>query len=139
MMIVEQFGLAMMPLCQAMSSGLTSGTTSGTLGSMRNVLELSMTMQPRLAASGPNSLLIEPPANKPMSTPSKDSGLASSTVYSSPLTVIFLPAERYDANNFNLLYGNFRSSIKRINSWPTAPVAPKIATTGSFVITNFLP
>jgi len=35
MMIVEQLGLAMMPLCHARSCGLTSGTTSGTDGSMR--------------------------------------------------------------------------------------------------------
>src|ERR1041384_8086128 len=34
-MIVEQFGLAMMPLCCLMASGFTSGMTKGTVGSMR--------------------------------------------------------------------------------------------------------
>ncbi len=41
--IVEQLGFAMMPSCQARSSGLTWDTTSGTAGSIRQALELSMT------------------------------------------------------------------------------------------------
>ena len=80
MMIVEQLGLAIIPLCVSISSGLTSGTTNGTSGSMRKALELSITIAPRLAASGANVLEIEPPANKAISTPSKDSGVASSTI-----------------------------------------------------------
>ena len=79
MIIVEQFGLAMMPLCVSISSGFTSGTTKGTSGSIRNALELSMTMAPRFAASGANVLEIDPPANRAISTPSNDSGFASST------------------------------------------------------------
>ena len=93
-----------------------------------------MTTHPRFTASGANSLLMDPPANKPMSTPSNDSGFASSTVYSLPLTVSFLPSERLDANNFKELYGKLRSSINLINSCPTAPVAPKMATDGFFVL-----
>ena len=42
----------MIPLCFKISSGLTSGTTSGTSGSIRNALELSITIAPRFAASG---------------------------------------------------------------------------------------
>ena len=50
--IVEQFGLAMIPLCLRMSRGLTSGTTSGTSGSIRQALELSTTTAPAFAAIG---------------------------------------------------------------------------------------
>jgi hypothetical protein len=50
--IVEQFGLAMMPSCQAASSGFTWLTMSGTVGSIRQADELSMTVAPRVAATG---------------------------------------------------------------------------------------
>ena len=85
--IVEQLGLAMIPLCFKISSGFTSGTTRGTSGSIRNALELSITIAPLLAASGANVLEIEPPANRAISIFAKDSGLASSTTYVLPLTV----------------------------------------------------
>ena len=53
---------------------------------MRQALELSMTTQPRLAASGASSLEVPPPAEKSaMSMPSKASGVASSTVMSRPV------------------------------------------------------
>ena len=55
---------------------------------------------------------------------------ASSTTYVLPLTVSSVPAERADANNFRFSYGKLRSSISVINSAPTAPVAPRIATLG---------
>ena len=70
--IVEQFGLAIIPLCFKISSGFTSGTTRGTSGSIRNALELSITIAPRLAASGANVLEIEPPANNAISIFSKE-------------------------------------------------------------------
>ena len=98
--MVEQFGLAMMPLCFAISSGLISGITSGTSGSMRKVEELSMTTAPRFAASGARVLLMLPPAKRAMSIFSKDSGFASSTVYSFPFTSTFFPADRFDARSF---------------------------------------
>ena len=51
--MVVQFGFAMMPLrASAMASGLTSLTTSGTSGSIRQALELSMTMAPAAAKRG---------------------------------------------------------------------------------------
>ena len=131
--IVEQFGLAIIPLCFKISSGFTSGTTRGTSGSIRNALELSITIAPRLAASGANVLEIEPPANKAISIFSKDSGFASSTTNVFPFTVSSVPAERADANNFKFSYGKLRSSISVINSAPTAPVAPRIATLGFFI------
>ena len=86
--IVEQFGLAMMPSCQARSSGLTWLTTSGTAGSIRHAVELSMTVAPRLAASGASALDVSPPAlNSAMSTPSNASGVASPTSCSTPSIV----------------------------------------------------
>ena len=60
---VEQLGLAMMPLGISFSaSALTSGTTSGTCRSMRQALELSITMQPWAAILGAHSLAMAPPA-----------------------------------------------------------------------------
>ena len=79
MMMVEQLGLAMMPLCFLMASGLTSGTTSGTSGSRRNVLLLSITTAPAFTASGAITLLIGPPAKKAICTSLKASPVASST------------------------------------------------------------
>jgi hypothetical protein len=73
--IVEQFGLAMMPSCHSPSSGFTWLTMSGTFGSMRQALELSITVAPRAAASGASWRETSPPAeNKAMSTPSNASG-----------------------------------------------------------------
>ena len=136
--MVEQFGFAMMPLCFAISSGLISGMTSGTSGSMRKVEELSMTTAPRLAASGASVLLMLPPAKRATSMFSKDSGLASSTVYSLPQTMSFLPALRLEARSFREANWKFLSSNRRINSCPTAPVAPRTATRGSLLIVKHL-
>src|SRR5205809_61825 len=51
-MIAAQFGLAMIPLWHAISSGLISGTTSGTAGFMRNAAELSIITAPLRTAIG---------------------------------------------------------------------------------------
>src|SRR3954453_3264478 len=51
--IVEQFGLAMMPLWASSASGLTSETTSGTPGSRRKAEGLSTTTHPRGGERGP--------------------------------------------------------------------------------------
>ena len=134
MMIVEQFGFAMMPLCSFKASGLTSGTTSGTSLSMRNVLELSMTTAPAFTAAGANVLLAPPPAKSAMSIPSKESSRVSATVYSLPMKAIFLPAEREDASKRSSANGNLRSSMRFKNSCPTAPVAPMIATLYFFML-----
>ena len=70
--MVEQLGLEMMPLCQATSSGLTSGTTSGTLESRRNAEELSTNTAPAFTIAGANCLAISfSAAPSTMSTPSK--------------------------------------------------------------------
>ena len=51
-MIVEQLGLAMIPLCFCASSGLISGTTNGTLSSRRKALELSTNTAPAALMCG---------------------------------------------------------------------------------------
>src|SRR3990172_2017870 len=63
--IVEQLGLATIPSCQARSSGLTWLTTSGTAGSIRQALELSMTVAPRPAAARAETVQTSPPAPHP--------------------------------------------------------------------------
>ena len=76
--MVEQFGLAMMPLCQARSCGFTSGTTSGQAGSIRHAELLSMTTAPCRTAFGARSRLASPPAEKiAMSMPAKFASVAS--------------------------------------------------------------
>jgi hypothetical protein len=97
-MIAAQFGLAMIPLWRAISSGLISGTTSGTAGSMRNAEELSMTTAPFRAAIGAYSRAVLLPAeNSAKSTPSKLSALSASTVRSRPQHGSTLPADRGEA------------------------------------------
>lgn len=82
-----------------MASGFTSGITSGTSGTIRNAELLSTTIDPRSTASGPSSLLIDPPAlNRAMSIPSKLSGRSSSTVYSRSSNVRRGPAASEQAD-----------------------------------------
>src|SRR5581483_1530309 len=66
-----------------------------------------------------------------MSTPRKLSSVNSSTRIGFPLNGSVLPAERAEANNRRLARGKLRCSRQRINSTPTAPVAPTTATTGA--------
>jgi hypothetical protein len=67
---------------------------------------------------------------KARSTPAKDdSGVNSSTFHSFPWHVINSPAERLEANNRNDARGNLRSSRISSVSFPTAPVAPRMAMT----------
>src|SRR5256885_11942012 len=84
--MVEQFGLATIPFGMRRSAwALTSGTTSGTSGSMRQALELSMTMAPALAAIGLISRLTAAGVlERTMSTPANASGLIGSTGYGLP-------------------------------------------------------
>ena len=135
--MVEQFGFAITPLCQATSPGFTSGTTSGTSSSMRNALELSIITAP--AAATASRISFDTPApheNSAMSTPSNDSGVISCTVSSPagtwphPKNGSFLPAERADASARTSAAGKSTSCSTCKNSAPTAPVAPATATTG---------
>src|SRR5277367_2691321 len=99
--IVEQLGLATMPLgILRRASALTSGTTSGTAGSMRQALELSMTMAPSRAAMGLVSRLTEAGVlDRTMSTPRKAAGFIGSTGYFLPLKSMILFALRSEARN----------------------------------------
>src|SRR4051812_15669228 len=127
--MVEQFGLAMIPLCRATSCGLTSGTTRGTSGSIRKALELSTTTAPARAAIGLNWREIDAGVlDRTMSTPANASGVSGSIGYVSPANFTVLPALRSEARNLIAPTGNFRSSSRRIITSPTAPLAPTTAT-----------
>ena len=77
-MMVEQLGLEIMPLCHAASSGLTSGTISGTLGSRRKAEELSTKTAPALTMAGANRFAMSfSAAPRTMSTPSNAPSQAS--------------------------------------------------------------
>src|SRR5438309_10687941 len=91
--MVEQLGLATIPLgIDRRASGLTSGTTRGTCGSIRQALELSMTMAPALAAMGLVSRLTEAGVlDSTIWTSAKAAGLIGSIVYFFPLKSMVLP------------------------------------------------
>src|SRR3984957_4351871 len=132
--IAEQFGTAMMPLWSAMRRALISGITKGTFASIRKADELSMTTAPAFTAIGAYFLATPLPAeNSARSTPSKERSVNSPTVITSPRKPSFLPAERALASAFSLRTGNWRLLRVVMNSAPTAPVTPAMATTGSFV------
>src|SRR6516225_5611179 len=99
--MVEQLGLATIPFGMRRSaSALTSGTTSGTSGSMRQALELSITMAPARAAIGLYSRLTRAGVlDSTMSMPAKASGRSGSTGYDLPAKSMGLPALRSEARN----------------------------------------
>ena len=132
--IAEQFGTARMPLCSLMRLPLISGMTSGTFGSIRNAEELSITTAPAFTAIGENRRETPLPAeNSAMSTPSKAFSVSSSITIFSPRKSTVLPAERALASALSLPTRNPRLSMVAMNSAPTAPVTPAMATTGSWV------
>ena len=124
----------MMPLCSLMRLPLISGITSGTFGSIRKAEELSITTAPAFTAAGENFLEVPPPAeNSAMSTPSKECSVSSSITIFSPRKSTVLPAERALASALSLPTRKPRRSMVAMNSAPTAPVTPAMATTGSWV------
>src|SRR5579872_1521615 len=130
--MAEQLGTAMMPLWSRMRRPLISGTTSGTFLSMRKAEELSITTAPAFTAIGENFLETPLPAeNSTMSTPWKESSRSSSIPIVSPRKPSVLPADRELASAFSFLTGKRRLSRVAMNSAPTAPVTPAMATTGS--------
>jgi hypothetical protein len=117
-----------------MRLALISGITNGTFGSIRKADELSMTTAPHLTAIGENLLeTLLPAENSAMSTPSKEFSTSSSMTISCPRKASLLPAERLLASAFSLPTRKPRLSMVAMNSAPTAPVTPAMATTGSFV------
>ena len=124
----------MMPLWSRMRPALISGITSGTFGSIRKAEELSITTAPALTAAGANFREMPPPAeNSAMSTPSNDFSVSSSITILSPRKSMVLPAERALASALSLRTGKARLSMVAMNSAPTAPVTPAMATTGSLL------
>ena len=122
-----------------MRRALISGITSGTSGSIRNAEELSTTTAPDFTAIGANFFEMLPPAeNSAMSTPWKECGVSSSITIRSPRKSMVLPAERALASALSLPTRKLRLSMVAMNSAPTAPVTPTMATTGSFVTFVFL-
>src|ERR1035437_4089102 len=100
--MVEQLGLAIMPSCHSASCGLTWLTISGTAASMRQALELSMTVAPRATASGASWRETSPPAEKSaMSTPSHASGVASPPLRVRPAPPRVDPALAVDRAHHN--------------------------------------
>jgi hypothetical protein len=117
-----------------MRAALISGITSGTFGSMRKAEELSITTAPALTAAGENFREVPLPAeNSAMSMPSKDLSVSSSMTMLSPRKSMVLPAERALASALSLRTGKLRLSMVAMNSAPTAPVTPAMATTGSWL------
>ena len=99
---------------------------------MRNAEELSTTVAPARTASGAKRFEVLAPAeNSATFTPRKLSSVSSRTVSGAPRNASVLPAERAEANRRSSDNGKRRSSRQRINSTPTAPVAPTMATTGA--------
>src|SRR6185369_13268402 len=132
--IAEQFGTAMIPLCSRIRPALISGITSGTFGSMRKAEDLSITTAPALTAAGENFRdVLLPAENSAMSTPSNDCSVSSSITILSPRKSMVLPAERALASALSLRAGKARLSLVAMNSAPTAPVTPAMATTGSWL------
>ena len=95
---------------------------------MRKAELSSITTAPADTAIGANSLLMAVLTDiNAKSTPSKESDVVSSTVNVLPLTSIFLPDERWDANSFKLPISGCRFAMIAKNSDPTTPVAPTTA------------
>src|SRR5438094_10014135 len=89
---------------------------------------------PALTAAGENFREVPLPAeNSAMSTPSNDFSVSSSITILSPRKSMVLPAERALASALSLPTGKLRLSMVAMNSAPTAPVTPAMATTGSWL------
>jgi hypothetical protein len=74
-----------------------------------------------------------PPAeNRAISTPSNEFSLSSSITTFWPRKSMVLPAERALASALSLPTRKPRLFMVAMNSAPTAPVTPTMATTGSF-------
>ena len=115
------------------SSLATSGATSGTLSSNLKALELSIKIALLSLITGNHFFEIEPPADaKTKSIFSKDFSLTSCVVSSFCFQNTFCPADREEDNKINSEMGNFLSSSIFINSEPTAPEEPRIATLKDF-------
>ena len=127
--IVEQLGLAIIPLFHKISSGFTSGTTNGTFSSILKALLLSITIHPLDAAIGAKCFEVSPPAeNIAKSNPSsKEESVNSWAIYSFPINWSLVPADFFEQNSLYSKFGRFFSSRTFRAVLPTNPVAPTIA------------
>ena len=127
--MVEQLGFAMILSVAATTSPFTSGTTSLIFLSIRQALELSITVIPAAANFGAHSSDVPPPAENNAST-----GFASMascipiTLYFFPLNSISLPTDLSEATGNNSVTGKFLSANTCNIFVPTRPVAPTTAT-----------
>jgi len=81
---------------------------------------------------------MEPPALEEGDIDSLEAILINScTTRGRPLNFYFLPRDRLEASKRSSPRGNFRSSRQRMNSTPTAPVAPTTATLNSASLALF--
>ena len=127
--MVEQLGLATMPLWASRASGLTSATTSGTSSCMRQWLVLSTTTAPAATRRGVHSALIAPPAEeRTTSRPWIDSSVSSRQVSTEPFHSNSRPAERSEAKGTTSAAGNSRAASSSRIVVPTSPVAPTTPT-----------
>src|SRR5262249_6802873 len=96
--IVVQLGQARMPRWCRAARALISGTTSGTSGSIRNALDLSITVAPALTIINAYSFdCAEPAEQKAMSTPLKAAASIRWIATGSPRNVTDLPTDRSEA------------------------------------------
>ncbi len=92
---------------------MTSATTSGTSGSLRQALELSMTVAPAAATRGAHPFDVEPPLeNSAMSRPAKSAVAVSSTTTSPSAHGSVVPAERAEAKKRMSSSGKPRSASR---------------------------
>ena len=119
-----------MPLrASRIACGLTSLTTRGTSGSMRQALELSITVAPASAKRGACARLpVAPAENRAMSMPDGSAVSTSSMMTVCPANSTAVPAERAVANRRSSRIGKARSARISRMTVPTWPVAPTTAT-----------
>ncbi len=125
---VVQFGFAMMPRCVRAASPFTSGITSGTSSCRRNALELSITTEPPATHAGACCFEMDPPADARITSAPMGPSTSSRMTTSWPLKRSVLPALRAEAYSSSSSIRREDVSSTFRSSWPTAPVAPTIAT-----------
>ena len=127
--MVEQFGLATMPLWPSTASGLTSATTSGHVVVHAEVAGVVDDDGARATSFGAHSALIEPPAEeRTTSRPWIESSLSGRHSTVPPFHSSCLPVERSEAKGTSSATGKPRSARTPRIVVPTRPVAPTTPT-----------
>src|ERR1044071_1774133 len=106
--MVEQLGFAMILSSLVRASALISGTTSFFNGSIRQALELSITVMPASANFGAHSSEVLPPAeNKAIAGLAAIASAMLTTLYFSPLNSTSLPTDLAEATGISSVTGKF--------------------------------